>query len=345
MEQKSTIFYPPEWHPQEVVELAWPDVHTDWREMLPEVQECYINIITAIAQRAKVLLLCKNAETVLSHFPNTIAQQIECVDIEYNDTWARDFGGITIFENHKPRILDFAFNGWGMKFAANADNCTNRTLKAKGVFGNTPIDNCKNVVLEGGSIETDGAGTLLTTSVCLLSKNRNDEWGKPEIESLLKGKLGVEKVIWLDYGLLEGDDTDGHVDTLARMAPNNSIVYCQCNNVNDSHYTELRKMEEQLQTFTNAKGEPFTLYPVPLPSPVMDGEDRLPVTYVNYLILNNAVLVPVYGTPEDELALEAIGKAHPGYDIIGINCVALVKQHGSLHCITMNYHHGTFKNV
>ncbi len=344
MENKNGIFYPSEWHPQQLVELAWPDVHTDWANMLPEVQQCYTEVVTAIAKRAKVLLLCTDVDAVKKNFPHEVLSAITFAEVDYNDTWARDFGGITVFKDNQPQILDFAFNGWGLKFAANHDNCSNRNLKANGFFGETPLLNCKNVVLEGGSIESDGNGTLLTTSVCLLSDNRNDEWGKPELENLLKERLGVSKILWLDYGHLQGDDTDGHVDTLARLAPNNSIVYCQSTNPDDVHFEALQRMEDQLKSFTNINGEEFELFPIPLPSPVFDGDDRLPATYVNYLILNGAVLVPVYGVPEDEQALEVIAKAHPGYEIVGINCVALVKQHGSLHCITMNYPEGTFKN-
>lgn len=335
--KRANRWYPPEWYPQQTVELAWPDSHTDWKDILSEVQACYREIIAEIARHAEVLLLCNDAVGLQVIFDEDTAKQIHLAEIPYNDTWARDFGSITVFENNKPLMLDFAFNGWGMKFAADYDNCTNRALKQSGFFGRTGLENCKNTVLEGGSIESDGEGALMTTSACLLSPNRNDEWGRAELEQMFKERLGVQKVLWLEHGLLAGDDTDGHIDTLARFAPGNRIVYCKCNDASDSHYEELEKMEQDLDAFTNCIGEYYELHPVPLPSPVFYEGERLPATYVNYLICNDAVLVPLYGVPEDNEALNAVEKAHPGYTVKGINCLPLVKQHGSLHCITMNY--------
>lgn len=335
-----TIFYPPEWYPQDCVEMAWPDVHTDWNSILPEVRECYLNIASEIMKHAQLILLCVDEQEVKPFFSTAQTENLVLVELKYNDTWARDFGGITVFKNGEPVIYDFTFNGWGLKFAANYDNYTNRILQQKGLFGSSKLLNRKNTVLEGGSIETDGAGTLMTTTSCLLSPHRNDESTKEEMELLLKESFGVNKVIWIQHGWLVGDDTDGHIDTLARFAPGNRIVYCKCYDREDEHFNDLKEMEKELQQCKNAQGEPFILCPVPLPSALFDENDRLPATYVNYLILNKNVLVPVYGVKEDSDAMVAISAAYPEYTITAINCLALVKQHGSLHCVTMNYPQG-----
>ncbi len=202
-------------------------------------------------------------------------------------------------------------------------------------------------MLEGGSIEVDGQGTLLATSSCLLNKNRNPNLSKADIEARLKTAFGVEKINWLDHGYLAGDDTDGHIDTLARLCPNNTIVYTACDDEQDEHYVELKKMEAQLQTFTNAQGEPYRLLPLPWAGEVLgdESDERLPSTYANFLIINEAVLVPIYGLPMDEDALEVVSQAFPGYEIFGIPCLSLIEQGGSLHCITMQIPEGVREQI
>lgn len=340
--KQNIIVFPPEWYPQDRIEMAWPDVHTDWVDILQEVRECYVEIAKHIMKQVPLLLLCTNKEEVLLYFEDTDTHNLLLVELPYNDTWVRDYGGITVFKDGKPQIYDFTFNGWGLKFASSKDNYTNRLLKERGIFGETSLINKKNTVLEGGSIEVDGAGTLMTTTSCLLSPYRNAENSKDQLNELLKNSFGVSNIIWLSQGAIVGDDTDGHIDTLARFAPNNCIVYCKSYDMSDEHCNDLMKMEREIKMARNAMGKKYNLCPVPLPSAVFDGEDRLPATYVNYLILNEKVLVPIYGVQEDSVALEAIGDAYPGYKIVGINCVSLVKQHGSLHCVTMNYPKGVF---
>lgn len=339
---KDSVFYPPEWYVQDRVEMAWPDVHTDWNPILDEVQECYVFIVKRIMKIIPVILLCTDKDSLLRHFKAVDSQRLIPVEVPYNDTWARDFGGITVFKNGKPQIYDFSFNGWGLKFAAGHDNYTNRFLKQKGIFDSVELIDKKNVVLEGGSIESDGEGTLMTTTSCLLSEHRNDEYSLQQMTDVLKENFGVSNIIWLHNGGLIGDDTDGHIDTLARFAPNRRIIYCKCYDANDVHFETLNRMEEELKAATDYKGEPYDLFPVPIPSAIFDDGERLPATYVNYLIVNKHVLVPVYGVKEDQQALDMIEQAHPGYKIIAINCVPLIKQHGSLHCITMNYPKGVF---
>jgi agmatine deiminase len=251
-------------------------------------------------------------------------------DIPTNDTWARDFGPITIEENGVPVLLDFTFTGWGEKFAAEKDNAVNRKLLAAGAFGATALRTV-DLILEGGSIESDGQGTLLTTTECLLNPNRNPHLSREQIEERLQTELGVKNILWLQHGHLIGDDTDAHIDTLARLCPDKTIVYVACDDPEDEHFASLKAMEKELEQFSG-----YRLLPLPWPGAKYDSAgQRLPATYANYLVINGAVLVPTYNDPADSEALEVIGKAFSDREIIGIDCSTLIRQHGSLHCITM----------
>ena len=263
---------------------------------------------------------------------------IRFFECETNDTWARDHGGISILDkNGNAGIIDFKFNGWGLKFAANKDNLITGKIFQSQLF-NAQYINCLNFVIEGGSIESDGKGTLLTTSECLLSPNRNGAWNKDQIEQYLKENLGISRILWLDHGFLEGDDTDSHIDTLARFCPNDTIVYVQCNDPKDRHYKALKDMESQLQSFRTQDNRPFRLLPLPMADEIVFDNERLPATYANFLIINGAVLYPTYNQPiNDSRTAEILTTAFPERQIIGIDCRALIKQHGSLHCVTMQY--------
>ena len=261
---------------------------------------------------------------------------VTLVELPSNDTWARDHGGITIFEDGNPIILDFQFNGWGLKFASDKDNLiTERLHQAGYLFGE--LCNCRNFVFEGGSIESDGEGTLLTTSECLLSPNRNATMTRTDIEKYLLDVLGAKQMLWLDHGYLAGDDTDSHIDTLARLCPDNTILYVKCEDESDEHYEALRSMEEQLKTFRTLDGKPYRLIALPMAHPAYEEDERIPATYANYLVINGAVLVPTYATELDAIALAQVQQAFPNYEIVGVDCQALIRQHGSLHCVTMQY--------
>ena len=329
--------FPVEWAPQQFVQLTWPHADTDWAYMLDEVQICFKNIAREIAQRQRLLIVAPNVEEVRSQIDNEVNMtNVTLIELPSNDTWARDHGGITIFENGAPIILDFQFNGWGLKFASDKDNLITELLHRGGhLFGE--LCNCRNFVFEGGSIESDGEGTLLTTSECLLSPNRNATMSRTDIEHYLLETLGAKQMLWLDYGYLAGDDTDSHIDTLARLCPNNTILYVKCEDENDEHYEALHCMEEQLKTFRTLNGEPYRLVALPMARPAFEDDERIPATYANYLVINNAVLVPTYGTDLDTVALEQVGKVFSDREIVGVDCQALIRQHGSLHCVTMQY--------
>ena len=340
------IYLPAEWAPQSGVQLTWPHIHTDWAYMLEEVQECFTRIATEIAKRERLLIVTPE--------PNTVRQQIEGkVQMEHvrfatcdtNDTWARDHGAITLLDtNGMPILLDFTFNGWGLKFPADKDNLiTPKLVRDKFLHG--AYLNTKGFVLEGGSIESDGKGTLLTTSECLLSPNRNGMRKREEIEDYLRAILQAERILWLDYGYLAGDDTDSHVDTLARLCPDDTIAYVCCTDPEDEHYPALQRMEEQLKTFRTPDGKPYRLLPLPWPDTIIEDGERLPATYANFLVMNGAVLYPTYAQPiNDAKAKKVLTQAFPDREIVGIDCRPLIRQHGSLHCITMQYPEGVLSD-
>jgi agmatine/peptidylarginine deiminase len=327
---------PAEWEAQGAVLIAWPHAHTDWAYMLDDITECYVNIIKAIVPRAKVLIVgpdLSEAKLRLHHLPQS---QLIFVDVNTNDTWARDYGPITVVDGDSHVLLDFQFNGWGLKFASCYDNLVTMALYKRNAIRGL-YENHRGFVFEGGSIESDGEGTLLTTAECLLSPNRNAEMTESQIESYLKDVLGATRVLWLHHGALAGDDTDSHIDTLARLAPNHTIVYTATNRTDDEHYAELQTMKSEIASFTTASGKAYNLVELPLPEAIYDENgDRLPATYANYLVLNGALLMPTYEQPKyDSVAAAELRKAFPDYEIIPVDCRALIRQHGSLHCATM----------
>lgn len=328
---------PAEWEPHGAVMLSWPHKDTDWAPVLDEAIDCFVEIAKAIAREETLIVVAPDVEEprrVLDceKLPNRILY----LTVPTNDTWARDFGPITVERDGNPVICDFKFNGWGLKFPADKDNLITRAMCNTGLLRGR-YSNELSFVLEGGSIESDGQGTLMTTSQCLLSPNRNGAMSRDGIEEYLKSRFGLDRVLWLDYGELEGDDTDSHIDTLARLAPNDTILYVGTDDVTDSHYDELNKMKLQLQSFVTASGQPYNLIELPLPDAVYDEEgNRLPATYANFLIMNHSILMPVYRQPQkDELAAQIIKIAFPDHQVVKIDCSVLIKQHGSLHCVTM----------
>lgn len=331
-------YLPAEWYPQSGVQLTWPHAETDWKHMLREVQECFVNIAMAISQRELLLIVAPDIEEVKNQVKDKVnLKNVRFFECDTNDTWARDHGVITLNSTQGPILLDFCFNGWGMKFAANYDNQISRKLIKEKML-NGIYENHLDYVLEGGSIESDGEGTLLTTAECLLSLNRNEILSRAEVENYLCKTFVAQRVLWLNHGYLAGDDTDSHVDTLARLCPNNTIVYVQCTDQSDEHYEELNLMEEELKSFKTIQGVPYRLLPLPMADAIIDDYERLPATYANFLILNGAVLYPTYNQPNnDRRAKEVLCEAFPDYEIIGIDCRALIKQHGSLHCVTMQF--------
>lgn len=302
-----------EWERQSAVQLTWPHEHTDWAPILPEITAVYEQMAQEIRKRESLIVVD---------------------DIPHNDTWARDHGFITVEENGTNVLLDFCFNGWGEKFEAELDNQINRHLYDKGIVKGIYEDHL-DFVLEGGSIESDGKGTVFTTTCCLMAPHRNQPFTQADIEVRLKEYLGAERIVWLNHGSLIGDDTDGHIDTLVRICPDDTILYTG----GDRDHPDLDLMEEELKALRTLDGKPYRLLKLPLPRPIYDDDYRLPATYANYLVINGAVMVPTYHQQDlDAEAMRMISEAYPDREIIGIDCCAVIKQHGSLHCCTMQYY-------
>ena len=298
-----------------MVQLTWPHKNTDWAPMLPEITAVYEEMAREIAKREPLLIVAP--EEFIS-----------------NDTWARDHGFITVEDHGELVLLDFCFNGWGEKFEAALDNAINRHLYEQGLVRGT-YENHLDFVLEGGSIESDGKGTVFTTTCCLMAPHRNQPLTQAQIEDRLKQYLGAERIVWINHGSLIGDDTDGHIDTLVRICPDDTLLYIGA----DADHPDLLAMEEELRTLRTIDGRPYRLLQLPLPRPIYDGDDRLPATYANYLVINGAVLVPTYAQPDlDAEALRTIALAYPDREIVPIDCRPVIRQHGSLHCCTMQYY-------
>ncbi len=397
---------PAEWEPQRFVQLTWPHAATDWAPMLDEVNACFVELALSVIRFEPLLVVCANAPEVTRLLNDEIERRkgkiqrsekavvswkvkgsvepgddtdgkedpfdglISLVELPSNDTWARDHGGITVYDNGQRVIYDYAFNGWGQKFEAGLDNELTAKLYAAGLLqeaetagktgvlqetagdtglmkeagtegdagrkqeiataGVTGYRDCLDFVLEGGSLESDGHGTLLTTSECLLSEFRNPSYSKERIEQRLKEDFGLVRVLWLNHGYLEGDDTDSHIDTLARFCDRDTIAYVRCDDPVDAHFDALQKMEQELRQFRTFAGQPYRLIPLPMADAAYDDEgNRLPATYANFLIINGAVLMPTYGNRlKDELALNQLRIAFPDREIVGVDCRIMIEQHG-----------------
>ena len=343
---------PAEWEAQSAVQLTWPHEDTDWRPILEEITETYLAMARAIARRQRLLIVTPDTEGTRRLLEQHLTKEELDNTVLYNcptdDTWARDHAFISLVDRRDRgniRLLDFCFNGWGRKFEACQDNAINRRLYEDGMVCGLYEDHL-DFVLEGGAIESDGEGTIFTTSCCLLAPNRNESrFGqqgdlRAVLEQELKHRLCADRVIWIEHGNLRGDDTDGHIDTLVRLAPGNTLLYVAPGPHDDEQYEGLAKMEEQLKGLVAPDGSGYRLLPLPMPSPIYDEEgERLPATYANFLVVNGAVLCPTYNQPEnDAQALRQIALAFPGREMIGIDCRSVIRQHGSLHCCTMQYY-------
>ncbi len=331
------VVLPAEWAPQAAVQLTWPRPEGDFARHFGAVETTFVALAVAITRYEPLLIACGDdvgglRARLLAAGAN--AERLRLHAVPANDVWARDHGPITVFRDGAPVHLDFIFNGWGNKFDARLDTQITRRLAGLGALS-APVETL-DFVLEGGGIESDGCGTLLTTERCLLAPTRNPQFDKAQIEDRLKAWLGVERVLWLRHGDLIGDDTDGHIDTIARFCDPQTIAYQACDDATDAHYADLKAMEAELQALRTRDGEPYRLVPLPLPGAIFDEDGRrLPAGYPNFLILNGAVLVPTYRDPQDAVALKRLRECFPGRAVIGIDCRALIQQYGSLHCVTM----------
>ena len=321
------IRLPSEWEKQEYIMLVFPSIESDWKHSIKYIKLSYITLITAIQKYQKCIILCDNKKELIDSLSSL--HNLKFIEIKTDDTWIRDFGGICIFENSKLKILNFKFNAWGGKFDFSLDNSVNSRLKKLGVFEDIEdID----FILEGGSIDSNGNGSLLTTAKCIFNPNRNKNYSKKQITQKIKNLFGIKELIILNHGELIGDDTDAHIDTLARFIDKNTIAYTKCYDKNDEHYDTLEKMEKELKQ-TN-----FHLIPLPLPSAKYFLNKRLPATYLNFVFINSALIVPTYKDKNDKIAVEILQNFFQNRDIIGVDASIFIREHGSLHCASMNFY-------
>ncbi|OHE16119.1 MAG: agmatine deiminase [Sulfurimonas sp. RIFOXYD12_FULL_36_11] len=321
-----------EFEEQSFTQIIFPHAKSDWALYLEEAQETFVNIINAIIKYQKCLVVCDDVESVKSRFEKN--GNLYFVEYETNDTWARDCSVLCVEDDKNIKLLDFTFTGWGGKFEASKDNAMSGAIK--GCYDKEVVK--VDLILEGGAVESNGIDTILTTAECMLNKNRNAALSKEEMTQKLQDEFGMSKILYLNHGYLAGDDTDSHVDTLARFVDEKSIMYVKCEDTNDEHYKELKLMEDELKTFRNEHD--FKLIALPMSDACYFDEERLPATYANFLFVNGAVLVPTYGVKQDAEALKIFRETFPTKDIIGVDCFSLIKQHGSLHCVTMNFASG-----
>lgn len=323
---RMSIRLPAEWEEQEALLVVFPPRQSDWAHSYEEISKTYITFIATIARFQKCMVICEDKELVKAKLSNL--ENIELIQMPTNDTWIRDFGGIGVYKDGERLTYNFIFNAWGNKFDASMDNAITQKLFDEGYLQGKleTID----FVLEGGSIDSNGNGVMLSTAYCLFEENRNPELSKKEIKKTLKNLFGLKKLIILEHGALLGDDTDSHIDTLARFIDKKTIAYIKCYDKNDVHYKELRKMEKEL------KKTGFELIPLPLPSAHQFHDHRLPATYLNFIFLNNAILVPTYNDAYDEAVLKMFKQLYPTHEVVGVDASILIREHGSLHCASMN---------
>ena len=334
--------FPAEWEPQSAVLIAWPHAGTDWAQRLGEVEDTYVALVAAIT-RFQPAWICVADDDLQTYAEARLRSarvdmdRVRFIAFDYDDTWLRDSGPIVLREGDGFRVLDFHFTAWGGKFEAGRDDRLVESLAAQGVFGAAPRQRI-DFALEGGGIETDGAGTLLTTWRCL--HERHPQASRDQLDSKLRGWLAQDRVLWLDHGYLEGDDTDAHIDTLARFAADDAIVFQACDDPADPHYAELQAMAAELAALRTRDGRPYRLFPLPWAAPILDEGRRLAASYANFLIVNGAVLMPAYGDRADDRAAAVLADAFPGREIVQVPCRPLIWQNGSLHCITMQIPQG-----
>lgn len=333
----------PEWAPQQAVMLAWPHESTDWAPWLEAIQRDYVELAVAIAAEVPPLILCQDEAhrtLVERQLGGRCRHPARLVIAPYNDTWCRDYGPVAVAAAGRTALLDFRFQGWGSKYEASLDNDINQRLQ---LLWKAPLQSI-DYELEGGSIETDGCGSLLTTEHCLLDSNRNTAFSKAEVEQFVLQQLGLERVLWISEGALLGDDTDSHIDNLVRFCSEDTIAYLTCTRRDDVHYEPLRRMQEQVLQLRRPDGTPYHLHAIDLPEPQFDeAGKRLPGSYVNFLILNGSVLVPVFGCPQDAQALNVLQQCFPGKRIVPVPGANLIRQYGGPHCATMQLPLGTLR--
>ncbi|MDD4484789.1 MAG: agmatine deiminase family protein [Methanoregula sp.] len=334
--RKLGYFMPAEWEPHDAVWLSWPHNKNTFPH-LKEVGEGYVRFITAITLSEHVELFVPNPMVNRMVKSRLRAAEVDLSrvtirTISYSDVWIRDYGPtfITNPALNKAAMVRWKFNAWGEKY--DDQIADGRVPEDINRWLDLPVFS-PGIILEGGSIDTNGRGTILTTRSCLLNKNRNPSLSIEEIEEYLKEYLGATKIVWLNRGIV-GDDTDGHVDDVARFVSPTTVVCAYEENPKDGNYAALHENYEILSKATDQENNPFILVKLPMPAPVVFDGERYPASYTNFYIGNTVVVVPVFDDPNDEKALAILRELFPGREVVGVNARAMVEGSGTFHCAT-----------
>ncbi len=328
---------PPEWWPHEATWLSWPHNRETWPWQLPDVEEAMAQLVRVLAPHEQVYINVRDEEhrqhvqSLLTLLPE-MARNVHLPIIPTNDAWIRDYGAITVFEQSPAgwqRIaLNWGYNAWGGKYPPwDLDNHIPCEMARR---LHIPCEEAP-LILEGGSIEVNGKGLLLTTTSCLLHPSRNPGYTQEEITSILRTRLGVREVLWLE-GELEGDDTDGHIDQLVRFVSPTTLLVVTERDPSAKHYYPLQEMRQQLNRYAQKHG--LELIDLPLPEPVFIQGQRMPASYANFYIANEIVAMPTFGVPGDAHARALLQRLFPSRKVVGIYCRELIWGLGALHCLT-----------
>ena len=322
-----------EFEPQEALTFIYPFKGSDWTPYLKEITDSYNALSLIVSDYQKVLMITPN----IDHLPTTHQKSENIMPIEaiYNDTWARDILPISSEHNGYVELLKFQFNGWGDKYDYNLDNSLGRRLFEKGVYQRFNIHHLyeSNLCLEGGAIDSNGAGLILTNSQSFYRRNPIPfKTVQRQLEELFDARLVV-----IHNGYLEGDDTNAHIDNLVRFVNTDSIVYLTCDDRMDRHFEPLKAMEKEVEAI--AKARQLNAIPITMPTPKYYNKQRLPASYINFIILNRAVIVPTYNDKNDDQALIKLQNCFMDRAIIPFNAEIFIRQNGSLHCASMNIPH------
>ena len=325
---------PAEWEPQDSVWFAWPTDKTLWPGNFSKILDKFGKLITTVAQYTHVKLICadEHKKLALKILKENGAKyhQVQLVDIPTNDVWCRDFGPIFVKnDNEELTIINWHFNAWGGKFDFELDNLVNDDIAGN---ENCPIVNL-DVILEGGAIDVNGSGLLLTTEEVLLNNNRNPDMGKDDYEELFKKYLGIDKTIWLKNGIAN-DDTDGHIDNLARFIDDKTVMIASEENQNSPNFLPLQENKNILYDFAKNYCPELAVIEVPLPDPTIHDGDQLPASHLNFLITNELILVPIYNSSTDKKVLNKFRKFFPTKTVQGFDCSDFLKEGGSIHCLS-----------
>ena len=318
-----------EFEEQSFTQIIFPHKDTDWAPYLDAAQTNFINIINNIIKYQKCLVVCHDIQSVKTNFQDN--KNLFFTEYTTDDTWARDCSALCVESEEEIQLLDFTFSAWGDKFDSSKDNLMSQNISKHYSKKLQTID----FILEGGGLESNGKDILLTTASCMLNKNRNSQLDALNITQKLNSYFGATKILYLNKGYLSGDDTDSHIDTLVRFINQNTLMYVACKDEEDEHFEELSLMKKELEVM--AAEHNLELIALPMSEAIYYEEERLPATYANFLFLNGAILLPVYGVKEDKEAIDLFKRTFVHLDIIPIDCSTLIRQHGSLHCVTMNF--------